>query len=76
MVGSRKPRRRARWNPKRVCRQRNFAKPHVATGTLVEIRFENLSNGIDLWVDVVWSRERPLGLDAQCFVALMARDKQ
>jgi DNA-binding transcriptional LysR family regulator len=54
---------------------RNFAKPHVATGALVEIQFENLSNGIDLWVDVVWSRERPLGLGAQRFVALMARDK-
>ena len=52
---------------------RNFAKPHVATGALVEIAFENLSNGIDLWVDVVWSRERPLGLGAQRFVALMAR---
>jgi len=53
---------------------RNFAKPHVATGALVEIQFENLSNGIDLWVDVVWSRERPLGLGAQRFVALMARE--
>jgi len=33
---------------------RNFAKPHVATGTLMDIQFENLSNGINLWVDVVW----------------------
>ena len=31
----------------------------VAAGALVEIPFENLSNGLDLWVDVVWSRERP-----------------
>lgn len=54
---------------------RNFAKPHVAAGALVEIPFENLSNALDLWVDVVWSRERPLGLGAQRFVALMARDK-
>lgn len=54
---------------------RNFVKPHVAAGELVEIPFENLSNGIDLWVDVVWSRERPLGLGAQRFVALIARDK-
>jgi DNA-binding transcriptional LysR family regulator len=53
---------------------RNFARPHVAAGTLLEIPFENLSNGLDLWVDVVWSRERPLGLGAQRFVALMARD--
>jgi len=55
---------------------RNFAKPHVAAGALVEIPFENLSNGLDLWVDVVWSRERPLGLGAQRFVALIARDRQ
>ncbi|MES2533464.1 MAG: LysR family transcriptional regulator [Pseudomonadota bacterium] len=54
---------------------RNFVKPHVAAGELIEIPFENLSNGIDLWVDVVWSRERPLGLGAQRFVALIARDK-
>ncbi|MBW8718997.1 MAG: LysR family transcriptional regulator, partial [Variovorax paradoxus] len=55
---------------------RNFARPHVAAGALVEIPFENLSNGLDLWVDVVWSRERPLGLGAQRFVALIARDRQ
>jgi DNA-binding transcriptional LysR family regulator len=55
---------------------RNFARPHVAAGALVEIPFENLSNGLDLWVDVVWSRERPLGLGAQRFVALIARKKK
>ncbi|SCK07818.1 DNA-binding transcriptional regulator, LysR family [Variovorax sp. HW608] len=54
---------------------RNFARPHVAAGALVEIPFENLSNGLDLWVDVVWSRERPLGLGAQRFVELIARKK-
>jgi DNA-binding transcriptional LysR family regulator len=54
---------------------RNFARPHVAAGALVEIPFENLTNGLDLWVDVVWSRERPLGLGAQRFVALIARKK-
>lgn len=52
---------------------RNFARPHVAAGALVEIPFVNLSNGLDLWVDVVWSRERPLGLGAQRFVELMKR---
>ena len=50
---------------------RNFARPHVAAGALVEIPFENLSNGLDLWVDVVWSKERPLGLGAQRLVALI-----
>lgn len=35
---------------------RNLARPHVAASSLVEIAFENLSNELDLWVDVVWSR--------------------
>ena len=34
----------------------------MAAGTLVEMPFENLSNGAALWVDVVWSKERPPGL--------------
>lgn len=54
---------------------RSFAQPHVAAGVLVEIVFENLSNGLDLWVDVVWSKERPLGLGAQRFIQLIQRDK-
>ena len=45
--------------------------PRIAAGTLVEMAFENLSNGVALWVDVVWSKERPLGLGARRFVALM-----
>ncbi len=52
---------------------RNVVLPHVAAGALVEIPFENLSNGLDLWVDVVWSKERPLGLGATRFVDLMRR---
>ncbi len=49
----------------------------MAAGALVEkIHCENLSNGLDLWVDVVWSRERPLGLGAQRFVALIARNRR
>lgn len=53
---------------------RSFAQPHIAAGALVEVAFENLSNGLDLWVDVVWSRERPLGLGAQRFVDLIGRE--
>ena len=54
---------------------RNVVLPHMAAGALVEIPFENLSNGLDLWVDVVWSKERPLGLGAGRFVELMRRRK-
>ena len=36
-----------------------------------KVNRENLSNGAALWVDVVWSKERPRGLGARRFVALM-----
>ncbi|MDA8523134.1 LysR family transcriptional regulator [Acidovorax sp. NCPPB 4044] len=55
------------WQP------RALAEPRIAAGTLAEMPFENLSNGIALWVDVVWSKERPLGLGARRFVELMAQ---
>ncbi len=55
------------WQP------RALALPRIEAGTLVEMPFENLSNGATLWVDVVWSKERPLGLGARRFVALMAQ---
>jgi hypothetical protein len=38
---------------------------------LVELPIENFTNDEELWIDLVWSRERPLGLGAQRFVALM-----
>jgi DNA-binding transcriptional LysR family regulator len=53
------------WQP------RALVQPHIAAGRLVEMPFDNLSNGTELWVDVVWSKERPLGLGASRFVALM-----
>lgn len=53
------------WQP------RALVQPHIAAGRLVEMPFDNLSNGTELWVDVVWSKERPLGLGARRFVALM-----
>lgn len=55
------------WQP------RALVQPRIAAGTLVEMPLDNLSNGTKLWVDVVWSKQRPLGLGARRFVALMAR---
>lgn len=49
-----------------------LVRPRIAAGALVALSFENLSNALTLWVDLVWSRARPLGLGAQRFVALMA----
>ena len=53
------------WQPRALVQSR------IEAGRLVEMPFENLSNGAALWVDVVWSKERPLGLGARRFVALM-----
>jgi len=55
------------WQP------RTLVQPRIAAGALVEMPFENLSNGVALWVDVVWSKERPLGLGARRFVQLIAQ---
>ena len=52
---------------------RNLVQPHVAAGALIEMPLQNLSNRLDLYVDVVWSKERPLGLGAQRFVTLIGR---
>lgn len=50
---------------------RALAGPRVADGSLVEIAFTNVSeNHVSLWVDVVWSRDRPLGLAARRYIAL------
>ncbi|HNN18066.1 MAG TPA: substrate-binding domain-containing protein, partial [Giesbergeria sp.] len=57
------------WQPRALVQSR------IEAGRLVEMPFENLSNGAALWVDVVWSKERPLGLGAARFVALM-RDQR
>lgn len=50
---------------------RSLVRALVAAGSLVELPFENLTNGLELWVDVVWSKERPLGLGAQRLIALI-----
>jgi DNA-binding transcriptional LysR family regulator len=50
---------------------RAFAQPYINGQLLVELPVANFTNGEELWVDLVWSRERPLGLGAQRFVALM-----
>lgn len=54
------------WQP------RALVQPRIAAGTLAELPLANLTNGVELWVDVVWSKERPLGLGARRFVVLMS----
>lgn len=43
----------------------------VDAGELMAIEFDNISNQMQLWVDVVWSRERALGLGARRYIELM-----
>ncbi|MEO5797449.1 MAG: LysR family transcriptional regulator [Collimonas sp.] len=50
----------------------SFVRSQIAVGTLVEMPFDNLTNRMELWVDVVWSKERPLGLGARRFIALVS----
>ena len=53
------------WLPK------GLAEPHVQAGGLLEIPVQNISNGTTLFVDWVWSKERPQGLAARRFVQLL-----
>ncbi|MEG2048187.1 MAG: LysR family transcriptional regulator [Comamonas sp.] len=53
------------WLPK------GLIEAHIAAGALLEIPVQNLSNGTTLFVDWVWSKERPLGLAAQRFVHML-----
>jgi DNA-binding transcriptional LysR family regulator len=50
---------------------RTSVRRYIEAKTLLELPIENFTNGEVLWIDLVWSRERPLGLAAQRFVALM-----
>lgn len=53
------------WLPK------TLIQPALSSGTLVEIAFENMSNELRLWVDIVWVKNRPLALGAQRYIELM-----
>lgn len=54
---------------------RSFVQAHIDSGALQLLAFENLTNGLELWVDVVWSKERPLGLAARRFVELIGAER-
>lgn len=48
-----------------------LVEPLIKTGTLQKIDFENISNQLRLWADIVWAKDRPLGLGAKRFIELM-----
>lgn len=53
------------WLPK------GLVESHIGSGALMEIPVLNISNGTTLFVDWVWSKERPQGLAARHFVQLL-----
>ena len=46
----------------------SVVEPQIQSGELLRIPLANISNGTQLFVDWVWSKERALGLAAGCFV--------
>lgn len=53
------------WLPK------TLIQPLITNGSLIEIQFANMTNELWLWVDMVWVKDRPLGLGAQRYITLM-----
>lgn len=49
----------------------SLVRPQLQAGTLIQLHLDNISNSGTLWVDLVWSRRRSLGLAAQYFIELI-----
>lgn len=54
---------------------RSLVQPMFTSGTLKEIRLENMGNELRLFVDVVWLKDQLLGLGARRFLALMRKQR-
>ena len=50
---------------------RALIQPLVEAGAVVEIAFDNISNELSLYADLVWRRDRPRGLGARRYVELI-----
>ncbi|KAF1003462.1 MAG: HTH-type transcriptional regulator YhaJ [Luteibacter sp.] len=53
---------------------RALAQPLIESDELRALDFDNTGNQLHLLVDIVWSRERPLGLAARRLIQLMKHD--
>lgn len=47
--------------------------PALAAGRLVRLELAGATNGVRLWVDVIWRNDRPLGLAARRYIDAIAR---
>jgi len=50
-------------------------RPQLQAGSLVELQLSNISQ-LTLWVDLVWSNSKPLGVGAQHFIELVREQRQ
>jgi DNA-binding transcriptional LysR family regulator len=48
-----------------------LVQPLIVTGALTEVIFDNMASQMRLWVDIVWVKNRPLGLGASRYLGLM-----
>lgn len=48
-----------------------LVEPYIRSGALVALRYQNMTNEIRLWVDLVWLTDRPQGLGARRLIELM-----
>ncbi|MNG40378.1 LysR substrate binding domain protein [compost metagenome] len=50
-----------------------LVQPLIAAGTLRAVAFDNMASQMRLWVDIVWVKNRPLGLGAKRYLELMRK---
>ncbi|MDH4873426.1 LysR family transcriptional regulator [Pseudomonas sp. BN515] len=48
-----------------------LVQPLLASGALTEVAFDNMASQLRLWVDIIWIKNRPLGLGAARYLELM-----
>ncbi len=48
-----------------------LVQPLIASGALKPVVFDNMASQLRLWVDVIWIKNRPLGLAARRYLALL-----
>lgn len=49
----------------------DLVRPLIANGTLLEVSFDNFTNQVWLWINVVWRKNKSLGLGARRYIELM-----
>ncbi|WNW10275.1 LysR family transcriptional regulator [Pseudomonas sp. DTU_2021_1001937_2_SI_NGA_ILE_001] len=48
-----------------------LVQPLIDAGTLAEVRFDNMTSRLRLWIDLIWIKSRPLGLGAQRYLQVL-----